>query len=184
MVYLVAQQEVKLRRVIVVSGDKDMMQLVNHDISVHKPHPKYPVMASPFAFSCHEPFVEIHQIVDYYCMVGDHSDDIPGIKGVGPSRAVGFLRRFGSIKNYLEDDDAIYTGMMDKDKVKKIWKRNRRLMDLAFFHKKYQPNAKVRYYKKKAFPQFNDKKFLQFCLQYNMKVFRMPSFQKPFKDIC
>lgn len=176
MVYLVAKEESKLRRVMIVSGDKDMLQLVNHDISVYNPRPKYAVNRSPFAFSVQEPFVEIPQIVDYLCLVGDTSDDIPGIRGIGPKRACEFLRRWYTVKDYLEDEDAIFTGMADKDKVRKIYKRNRRLIDLALFHRKYQPEAKVTWYRGKAFPPFNSEKYMLMCNKYNLKSFKSEKF--------
>lgn len=183
MVYLCATEEAKLRRVKIISGDKDMLQLVNHDISVYNPHPKYPINRGTFGFSVQEPFVEIPQLVDYLCLVGDRSDDIPGIRGIGPKRACDFLRRWYSVKDYLKDEDATFTGMMDKDKVKKIYKRNRRLIDLKLFHKKYRPNDKVKYYRDKAFPRYREKKYLELCTKYKLKSFKFPNFINTFINL-
>ena len=49
-------------------------------------------------------------MVDYLSMVGDSSDNIPGIRGVGPKSAVALLQAFGSL-------DAIFTQLDEVEKL-------------------------------------------------------------------
>ena len=54
--------------------------------------------------------VKPRQMVDYLSMVGDSSDNIPGIRGVGPKSAVALLQAFGSL-------DAIFTQLEEVEKL-------------------------------------------------------------------
>jgi len=49
--------------------------------------------------------VEPEQIPSYLALVGDKVDNIPGVEGVGPKRAVQILREVGSVENILENWD-------------------------------------------------------------------------------
>lgn len=180
MIYMVTQKEKVLAPVEIVSGDKDMAQLIDWDVSLWHPIKKVPY--NPWGFSLSFS-VEIMQYVDYLCLVGDPTDDIPGIHGIGPKRATDFLQKYGSIKAYLEDEDAIFTGMMDKDKVRKIYKRNRRLMDLKLFNRKYLKGAQITWIRGRKFPELNEAKFRAFCIKWNLKTMNTETFIKPFKEL-
>jgi DNA polymerase-1 len=56
--------------------------------------------------------VRADQVVDYKAIVGDTSDNIPGVKGVGEKTAISLLEKFGTL-------DAIYENL---DKVENRWK--------------------------------------------------------------
>jgi len=47
------------------------------------------------------------QIPDYLCLVGDTSDNIPGVEGVGPKTASSLIQRFGSLENLLSALDRL-----------------------------------------------------------------------------
>jgi len=51
--------------------------------------------------------VEPEQIPSYLALVGDKVDNIPGVEGVGPKRAVQILREVGSVENILENWDKL-----------------------------------------------------------------------------
>src|SRR5690606_30476155 len=91
MIYKVVKKEVVFAPVIIVSGDKDFIQLVNHDISVLNPRDKF--KTGTFAFSCRPEGVELPQYLDWLILVGDSSDDIKGVPGIGPKRAKDFLMK-------------------------------------------------------------------------------------------
>lgn len=42
------------------------------------------------------------ECVDYLCLTGDRSDDIPGYRGIGEVKARKFLDEFGSIENFIK----------------------------------------------------------------------------------
>lgn len=184
MVTLAVREEVKRNKVVVVSGDKDMLQLINHDVSVLNTRDRMGAKRSPYAFSTREPYCLLTQVVDFYCLVGDHSDDIPGIRGIGPSRALSFLNQYGSVENYLNDEDAHFVGMGDKDKVRKIWKLNRKLMDLNWYADKFlKKPSYLTYYRDKKFPAINEAKYNELCLKYNLKAIRTIQFIETFKNL-
>lgn len=92
----------------VITPDKDISQIVNERVKLLVPDR---VGAN---FECRGPKeivkkfeVNPCQIIDYLAMIGDTSDNVPGINGVGPKTAAGLLKQFGSIENMLSHTDEI-----------------------------------------------------------------------------
>ncbi len=87
------------RTVKVYTPDKDMLQLVDDRIIVINPmngevFNKKKVL---------EKFgVEPSHIPDYLALVGDKVDNIEGVKGVGPKKAIEIINKYGSVKEILE----------------------------------------------------------------------------------
>ena len=106
---LLAAQAVALARagheVIIVSSDKDFAQIVGDRIKIMLPPPS----ANPKlgwrlmdATGVVEKFgVPPSQIADYLALVGDTSDNIPGVEGVGPKTATKWLAEFGSLDGVI-----------------------------------------------------------------------------------
>jgi DNA polymerase I len=78
----------------IISGDKDLMQLVAPGVSV------YDSMRDK-RYSAPEVREKLgvlpEQVIDFLALTGDSSDNVPGIKGVGPKTAVQLLEIFGSV---------------------------------------------------------------------------------------
>lgn len=108
--------------VVIVTGDKDIMQLVDDKkrIRVYAP-----VRGLSEAQMFDEKAVEEHvgvapaQIIDYKALMGDASDNYPGVPGIGPKTAVALLKKYGSLDNVysavphlsrLSDNSAPATG--------------------------------------------------------------------------
>ncbi|MDR2778818.1 MAG: hypothetical protein LBB16_00835 [Puniceicoccales bacterium] len=72
------------------------------------------------------------QIVDYLSLLGDSSDNISGIEGIGSKRAEKFLNQFGNIDNLLQNLDKISSEKIRKNLSSslEIIKRNRELITL------------------------------------------------------
>ncbi|MFH1727249.1 MAG: DNA polymerase I [Pseudomonadota bacterium] len=91
-------------KVTIVSGDKDLMQLVNEktnmlDTMKDKLYGPKEVL---------EKFgVGPELIIDYLAMVGDSSDNVPGISGIGAKSAVKFINQFGNLEKLFENADNI-----------------------------------------------------------------------------
>jgi DNA polymerase-1 len=91
--------------VVILSSDKDFAQIVGERIKIMLPPPS----ANPKlgwrlmdAAGVQEKFgVPPHQIADYLALVGDTSDNIPGLDGVGPKTASKWLAEFGSLEGVL-----------------------------------------------------------------------------------
>jgi len=106
---LLASQAVALAAqghdVLIVSADKDFAQIVGERIKILLPPPS----ANPKlgwrlldAAGVTEKFgVPPVQIADYLALVGDTSDNIPGISGVGPKTASKWLQEFGGIEGVI-----------------------------------------------------------------------------------
>ena len=89
---------------IVSSGDKDFAQLVNPSISLVNTMTQTMMdeqgVVDKFG-------VPPHQIIDYLALIGDTSDNVPGIPKVGPKTAVKWLNQYESIDNLIEHADQI-----------------------------------------------------------------------------
>ncbi len=82
--------------VVIVSSDKDLMQLISEKISF------FDISKKSFC-SVEDVYAKFsvgpHQICDYLSMVGDRADNIPGIKGIGQKIAADLLNRFETLDN-------------------------------------------------------------------------------------
>lgn len=181
MIYMLTQRMVTMYRVLIVSADKDFKQLINHDVDVYNPRGKS--IENAWAFNASNYGVELPQYLDFLCMTGDSSDDIPGMPGIAEGRASGLLKRYYTFKQYLESP-ALETGFMDKDKFAKIYKRNKRMIGLKLFHKLFNKGAKILYYKDTQNPKFQEELLKEYCNSFNMKTLVFPRFLHPFKKLC
>jgi DNA polymerase-1 len=104
--------------VVIVSGDKDLTQLVDEKTVVWDA--MRDVRFTPAVVK--EKFgVEPRQVLDYLALCGDSSDNIPGVKGVGPKSAQRLIEHFGSVENLIEKADEIgaITGLRGAKSVQK-----------------------------------------------------------------
>lgn len=97
-------------RVIISTGDKDMAQLVNEHVTL--------VNTMPNAYRKGDEVLDIagveakfgvppSLIVDYLMLIGDSSDNVPGVEKVGPKTAVKWLKQYGSLDNIVAHADEI-----------------------------------------------------------------------------
>lgn len=86
-------------RVLIATGDKDLLQLVGPRVSVKNVRDGAIVDAEGVKAKFG---VTPAQIQDYLCLVGDASDNIIGAKGIGQKRAAELLATFGSIQGAYE----------------------------------------------------------------------------------
>lgn len=92
-------------RTYMVTPDKDFAQLVTSNIWMYKPARSrgiaeiWDVEKVKQNFEIQDP----KQVIDYLAMMGDSSDNIPGLPGVGTKTAKVFLKTYGSIENLLKN---------------------------------------------------------------------------------
>jgi len=93
--------------VFIVSSDKDLSQLITPEIRMLVPAPKggfeergIPEVKAKFD-------VPPEFIVDYLALIGDSSDNIPGVPGVGPKTAAQILNSCGPVETWLDDLEKI-----------------------------------------------------------------------------
>jgi DNA polymerase-1 len=96
--------------VTIVTGDKDMAQLVNARVDLLDTMPRGP-SRQPRATDADgvvERFgVRAEQITDYLALVGDSSDNIPGVPKVGAKTAAALLEHYDHIEDLLADLDGV-----------------------------------------------------------------------------
>ncbi len=96
--------------VTIVTGDKDMAQLVTDGVTLLDTMPRGPDRTPRMtdAQGVVKRFgVRADQIIDYLALVGDSSDNIPGIPKVGPKTAVALLEHFCHVDELLANLDAV-----------------------------------------------------------------------------
>ena len=91
-------------KVLVSTGDKDMAQLVDDDVTLVNTMTDT-VLDRDGVKTKFDVFPE--QIIDYLALVGDTSDNIPGVPKVGPKTAAKWLGEFGSVEALIERAETI-----------------------------------------------------------------------------
>lgn len=90
----------------IVSSDKDLLQLISSDVDIkllkQKDYIRYNEESFKRAYG-----IEPIRIVDLKALMGDSSDNIPGVKGIGEKTALKLLQKYGSLDSIYENIDSI-----------------------------------------------------------------------------
>ena len=90
--------------VVIISADKDLMQLVNDHVSMIDPLKNRPIGEAEVL----EKFgVSPHKVIEVQALMGDSSDNVPGVPSIGPKTAAELISQFGSLEGIYENLDAI-----------------------------------------------------------------------------
>ena len=98
--------------IFIVSGDHDMEQLVDHGpdcrVTVYKPNLSKGQDRFFGPDQVREKYdVEPNQLSQLFALVGDKSDNIEGIKGVGPKTAAKWMNKYGDLPTILEQEPKV-----------------------------------------------------------------------------
>lgn len=110
------QAEKEDYKVFMVTPDKDFGQLVSENIFMYRPARMgngieiWGIPEVQKRFGVERP----EQVIDYLGMMGDASDNIPGLPGVGDKTAKKFIKEFGSMENLLANTDQLKGKMKEK----------------------------------------------------------------------
>jgi DNA polymerase-1 len=93
---------------VIVTGDRDIMQLVNSKVKVYAPLKGFS-QAKLFGKKDVQALLGVkpEQIVDYKAMVGDPSDNYPGVPGIGPKTASKLLSRYQDLNTIYRNINKI-----------------------------------------------------------------------------
>ena len=102
--------------VFMVTPDKDFMQVLDQHIAMYKPSrggdPPEIIDVEKFRekYGLESP----RQFIDVLALMGDSSDNIPGVKGVGEKTAIKLIREFGSLENLYANIDKVKGKLREK----------------------------------------------------------------------
>jgi len=90
--------------VYIISGDKDLTQIVDENITIlntKKGISEIDLIDKNAAEKKYE--IKLRQFTDYLGLIGDSSDNVPGVKGIGPKTAIKLLNQFDSIESIYKN---------------------------------------------------------------------------------
>ncbi len=106
----------KIDEVIIVSGDRDLLQLVNDQVKLYMP---VKGLSESKLFGEKETEermgVKPQQIPDFKALAGDPSDNYRGVDGIGPKTAINLLKEFGDLETvYMKLNKISIPGLIEK----------------------------------------------------------------------
>ncbi len=104
MATIVERFKDKFDKIVVISGDKDLFQLVGEGVVVYDSYKDQEYDAQGVKEKLG---VMPAQVTDLLALMGDASDGVPGVPGVGPKRAKGFLDKYGNLKTALDKEEKL-----------------------------------------------------------------------------
>ncbi len=96
----------------IVTGDRDLLQLVNERTAVYLAGDDQTYVTDADVIK--KLGVRADQVVDYKAIVGDTSDNIPGVKGVGEKTAIALLEKFGTLDGIYQNIDHVENRLKGK----------------------------------------------------------------------
>lgn len=97
----------------IVSSDKDLLQLISNDIDIKLLKQKDYIRYNEQSFEAEYGIKPIN-VIDLKALMGDASDNIPGVKGVGEKTALKLLREYGNLDNIYNNIDNISGKLKEK----------------------------------------------------------------------
>lgn len=90
--------------VVILSSDKDLMQLINDKVCLYDPIKANYIRSGEVQAKFG---VSPKNITDFLALVGDASDNVPGVKGIGPKAATELLSQFNNLEDIIYNLDQI-----------------------------------------------------------------------------
>jgi DNA polymerase I len=110
----------------IVSGDKDFMQLIGPDVKMYNPKRADEMVVMDEKDVLEKFGVRPDQVIDVLALMGDASDNVPGVPGIGEKTASLLIQEYGTFENLFKNVDKII-----KPKLKETLQNNRPLADLS-----------------------------------------------------
>src|SRR6266496_5587539 len=89
----------------IITGDRDLLQLVNERTAVYLAGDDQNNLTEEDVIK--KLGVRPGQVVDYKALVGDKSDNIPGVAGIGEKSAIALIEKFGTLENIYANIDKV-----------------------------------------------------------------------------
>lgn len=88
---------------IIYTGDKDITQLITEQVTVYYMKKGQDDIYTPDFFAQQYGGLQPHQMIDLKALMGDKSDNIPGVPGVGEKTAIKLISQYETAENVLEN---------------------------------------------------------------------------------
>ncbi len=114
---LATQAEDQGLDVLIVTGDRDLLQLVTDHVHVRLPASRQNTSDEPYdpaAFGQKYEGLTPPQLVDLKGLMGDSSDNIPGVKGIGEKGGLALIRAYGTLEGVYENLESLPKGQRAK----------------------------------------------------------------------
>lgn len=162
-------------QVYIVSGDKDFNQAVDQSIHLWNTNKNFKVTHYNM-----EPKLGISPKIalDYLCLTGDNSDNIPGVPGIGEKTALKILSN-GSARDFIKSHDKV--GRVSSEEALKVFKRNRKLISLKHFYRRETRDKAIPFIQKN--PPFNKEVIMDICKKYQIQTLIKPEYLQTFKEL-
>lgn len=98
---------------LIISSDKDLLQLISNEVEIKLLKSKDYIRYNEDSFK-EEWGIEPIRIIDLKALMGDASDNIPGVKGIGEKTALKLLQTYGSLDGIYKNIDKITGKMKEK----------------------------------------------------------------------
>lgn len=156
-------------KVIMCSGDKDFRPHVTKRVWLYDERKG---LITPLNFQKLFDGLKPSQYVDYLALMGDKSDNIPGVPGYGEKTALKFLNEYGSINNFLTTEithphfEKVYAATgLSRALIDLKWFNENKIKDAKITEDDYwrgdiKPKRKIKKYKERALEKFGIKKFI------------------------
>jgi DNA polymerase I len=102
---------------VLVTSDKDSYQMVDDNVSIW-PGNNEPLRGEEYVVQKYG--LKPKSLIDYFAIVGDSIDNVPGIRGLGPKNATKLINEFGTLENLIESVKSGRTESLAKLTVQKI----------------------------------------------------------------
>jgi len=162
--------------VTILSSDKDFHQLISKRVKVMSPSKDQLITeVNCIKLTGYNP----DQCVDWLSMVGDESDSIPGYRGIGEVKATALLKKYNCIEKFIMGD--YKESRVNKQTLNEVMTKNRHLIDLNFFIRKYPmvKNIPIKYGK----DEFINRKLVTMFNGYSLSSFQSTEFINTFKEL-
>ncbi|CAL4322653.1 DNA polymerase I [Buchnera aphidicola (Periphyllus testudinaceus)] len=165
------------QKILILTNDKDMTQLINKNVKIlnsneqiiGKKEVKKKYGVSP-------------KLIKYFlAIVGDRSDNIPGIPGIGIKTAQKILKVFKSLKEIYNNLEKLkFINIRNSKKLENIFKKNKKIAFLSYSLSKIKINIKLKTLKKKfKLKKPNLKKIFEYFKKNDFKKLKK-SFKKSY----
>ncbi len=149
----------------IYSSDKDLLQLIDDDVTVHLTKKGMTDLEDYTPKTFLERYqIEYTQFIDLKALMGDKSDNLPGIAGIGEKKAVKYLQKYTNLEGIIENKDEI-TGS-DGEKIRAGYESAILCKKMATIIRDFDINLTVEELEKK---EFNKEKLVSFYTELEFK---------------